>query len=169
MTLNYSNCNWAFTLVLFLFISCNQKARMKPYDKTVSFSAPKHIDTSLFAIIPIEKFQFVFDSSYKDASLTNNDLLEIDSLLNKCVNDYNNSLSKEVSNFRISTIDYRQYIAAINTKGEKEVWINCFCKTNNIDWKKSVVGVEDGGGCYYHLKINLATKKYYNLSVNGEA
>ena len=29
--------------------------------------------------------------------------------------------------------------------------------------------VDDGGNCYFNFKINLTTKKFYDLRVNGEA
>ena len=153
-----------------LIISCNQSAHVKPYNKTIAFSKNKYVDTSIVAIIPFKEFgRFVFDSTYKADSLTQSDFIQIDSLLTACITNYNNSLTKDNSNFHISSADYRQYVAAINNNHEKEVWINCFCDTHNIDWKKSVVIVEDGGSCYYRLKINLTRKKYYDLSVNGEA
>jgi hypothetical protein len=57
-----------------------------------------------------------------------------------------------------------------NKKGEKEVWVNCFCDTwNSNRWKTEILFVEDGGNCYFNFRINLATKKYHDLGVNGEA
>lgn len=60
-------------------------------------------------------------------------------------------------------------MAALNKKGEKEVWINCFCVDVRRDWKKQIVEVYDGGNCFFNLKINLNKSQYYELSVNGEA
>ena len=65
---------------------------------------------------------------------------------------------------------YRQYIVTKNKKGEKEVWVNCFCSIQNMDyWKKQVVFVMDGGNCFFNLKINLSRKSYSDFEVNGEA
>jgi len=63
----------------------------------------------------------------------------------------------------------RQLVAVINGKGEKEVWVNCFC---NRDWgryREEVLVADDGGACYFNIKINLTTKTSYDLMVNGEA
>ncbi len=58
-------------------------------------------------------------------------------------------------------------MAFINEEGEKEVWVNCFCKTDGQNWKKESIQVDDGGNCYFRVKINLTTGKYHDLMVNG--
>jgi hypothetical protein len=64
----------------------------------------------------------------------------------------------------------RQYVADINTHKQKEVWVNCFCSTReNNDWKSAVVLVRDGGICYFHLKIIIEQKSYYEFTVNSRA
>ena len=66
--------------------------------------------------------------------------------------------------------DYKkQLVARTNRKGEKEVWINCFCHVQINSWKTEIQGVEDGGPCYFSLKVNLTSKMFYDLSVNGYA
>ena len=62
----------------------------------------------------------------------------------------------------------RQYIAIINEAGEKEVWVNCFCQYDET-WKRNIVEVHDGGKCYFNLKINLSSNRYYDFYINGEA
>lgn len=53
-------------------------------------------DTSKIAIIPFDrKYGYPFDSSYQAATLTQDDINTIDSLLNACVTDYNSSLDKD--------------------------------------------------------------------------
>ncbi|WP_375562126.1 hypothetical protein ACE193_06135 [Bernardetia sp. OM2101] len=64
---------------------------------------------------------------------------------------------------------YRQYIVVKNKLGEKEVWINCFCRNTESNWRQEIVQVKDGGSCYFNLKINLSKKQHYNFRVNGEA
>ena len=59
----------------------------------------------------------------------------------------------------------RQYLAAINNTGEKEVWVNCFCGDSN-NWRKQIVSAADGGNCYFKFTVNLTTKNYYNFSIN---
>jgi hypothetical protein len=143
------------------------------------------VDTSLIVILPYDTSLFWICKDCNQAELTPQDLDDIETLLKKCIDEYNNGQEKQfneikskypernsdIGNFTIDLIRYkRQYIAAINNKGEKEVWINCFCNTWNKEWKKEqLLIVKDGGNCYFNLKINLSTKKYFELSVNGEA
>lgn len=132
------------------------------------------IDTSKTAIISFDKKRsYPFDNSFTPTTLTRDDLNSIDSLLIACVTDYNNSLDKDHKEWSIDLKKYnyrKQIIAVTNKKGEKEVWVNCFCHTwDNNKWKKDILLVHDGGNCYFNFKINLATKKFYDLGVNGEA
>lgn len=125
-----------------------------------------YIDTSVFVILPFETtLNWVFKDS-KPTELTNDDLLKIETIFNKCMNAYNldkNNLKIELGRYN------RQYVAAENSKGEKEVWINCFCREWDINNRKQIVSVLDGGNCYFNLKINLTTGEYYELMVNGDA
>ena len=131
-------------------------------------------DTSKTAIIPFDKKgNYPFDNSYKPTTLTRNDINDVDSLLIACVTDYNNSLDKDHKEWSInlkSNSYRRQLIVVTNKKGEKEIWVNCFCDTWGSDkWKTEILLVDDGGNCYFNFKINLATKKFYALGVNGVA
>ena len=104
-------------------------------------------------------------------------------LLSECIEKYNldqqkqfDKINKEHPEHRFNKSDFiidltkykRQIIAVTNDKGEKEVWVNCFCNDANY-WKKEIVQVMDGGKCFFNFKINLTTKKYFDLRVNGEA
>jgi hypothetical protein len=131
-------------------------------------------DTSKTTIIPfVQEQHYPFDKSYKSATLTQEDIDDIDSLVIACVGEYNNSFDKDHKQKIIDLIKYsyrKQLIVATNRKGEKEVWVNCFCDTWGSDrWKTEIMIVDDGGNCYFNFKINLKTKKYYDLGVNGEA
>ena len=132
------------------------------------------IDTSKTAIIPFDKKEnYPFDNTFSPARLTQDDINIIDSLLIVCVTDYNNSLDKEYKEWCIDLKknNYRkQIIVVTNKKGEKEVWVNCFCHSwNNNNWKTNILLVHDGGNCYFNFKINLATKQFYEFGVNGIA
>ena len=132
------------------------------------------IDTSKTAIIPFDKKGYYpFDNSFKPASLTQDEIISIDSLLIACIKDYNNSLDKDHKEWSIDLKKYnyrKQLIVVTNKKGEKEVWVNCFCDTwGNDKWKTEIMMVDDGGNCYFNFKINLTNKKFYDLGVNGVA
>jgi hypothetical protein len=114
----------------------------------------------------------VFDSTYSAINLTEKDLQLIDDLFYNCIKQYNATMPKELhSPYIIDMKMYnykRQYVAVLNSKGEKEVWINCFCEAEGYEWKNQIMIVADGGNCYFNLKVNLRTKTCYELSVNNE-
>ncbi|MEX6690896.1 hypothetical protein QTN47_25530 [Danxiaibacter flavus] len=161
----------AFCLTITLS-SCGQSQAKKI--NHVANNITVQIDTSKTAIIALDKKgNYPFDNTFNPTSLTQNDIYDIDSLLIACVTNYNNSLDKDHKEWSIdlNKNNYRkQLIAVTNKKGEKEVWVNCFCYTwDNKNWKTNILLVADGGNCYFNFKINLATKKFYDLGVNGVA
>jgi len=154
------------------FTSCGQSQNKKTDQATKSKSV--QVDTSKTVIIQFDKTgSYPFDNSFSSTILTDNDINTIDSLFVACVTEYNNSLGKDHKEWIINLKRYNYYkqiIAVTNKKGDKEVWVNCFCHTwDNNNWKKEILMVKDGGNCYFNFKINLATKKFYDLTVNGEA
>jgi hypothetical protein len=163
-------------------ISCEQ-ANIKN-NKAKSASTKVSVDISSIAILPYDTTLFWICKDCKPLELTEIDLEHIEKLLIKCINNYNPEQEKrfqemnskfddyelDKNNFIIDLKKYkRQYIAVINSRGEKEVWINCFCDTSPKGWKNNLIIVEDGGNCYFNLKINLTTDEYYDLMVNGVA
>ena len=142
--------------------------------KPITQSKGLTFDTSKTAIIEFnKKSKWPFDSTFKAAALTQNELSLVDSLLLACVTNYNNSLDKDHKQWSIDLKkrNYRkQLIVVTNKNGQKEVWVNCFCYTWGSDkWKTEILGVDDGGNCYFNFKINLTTIKYFDLGVNGVA
>ncbi len=145
-------------------------------NSAVSGQVILQFDTSKIAIIQpdrkMNKIQWPFDSTYKPAVLTQIELHIIEQVLVECITNYNRALKPE---YKYQTIDlskrnYRTQLAVVsNTKGEKEVWVNCLCNVFDFDWKHDIHTVYDGGSCFFELKINLTLKKYYNLWVNGVA
>lgn len=67
--------------------------------------------------------------------------------------------------------DYnQQYIGAEYENGDKCVWINCFCKSQESDfkdWKTKLVFVKDGGNCFINVLVNLTKNTYEEFNVNG--
>ena len=105
---------------------------------------------------------------FKDArnsKLNKTELTLVESILSHCIADYN----KE-HNSSINLSEYkRQYVVVINKLGEKEIWINCLCHTNNLKWRKEIITTGDGGSCYFNLRINLSKRTCYQFIVNGIA
>ena len=168
------------TLALTLSLAfCGQINNTKdPAPQTAALS----FDTSIIAILPYDTtlMKGVFENC-KPAQLKNNDeFVLIDRLLTDCINDYNSRVEKALKKDnrypkeKYLLIDLkkhkRQYVVVTNSSGEKEVWISCFCEDwgfNQSGWRKYIIDVDDGGNCYFNLKINLSTGKYYDLMVNG--
>lgn len=156
------------------FVACGQVPSKNSIDKNlINQSSGLTFDTSKTAIIEFnKKSRSPFDSTFKTATLTHNELNLVDSFLLACVTNYNNSLNKDHKQWSIDLKNrsYRkQLIVVTNKSGQKEVWVNCFCRVNNDKWKTRILAVLDGGNCYFNFKINLATKKYFDLGVNGVA
>lgn len=129
------------------------------------------IDTTGFVILP-------FDSSYYNlsgkspATLSIAELKTLDSLFIPFVADDEGHFAKDSighPKIDLSKNHYKkQYIAFLDEKGEKKVWVNCFCSAGS-DWRNEIVEVEDGGDCYFNLVINLSDNSYSFFYVNGEA
>lgn len=159
---------FCLTLSLSLCSQINRDKFKTPLSPTT------YTDTSLIAIIPFtQSGNWPFKPIYKPASLNQKELKEIDSLLNNCIEEYNAGLSEQLKpRYGVDRKKYkykRQYVAALNPSGEKEVWINCFCSSMGERWKKELMLVDDGGNCYFNLKVNLNTKMCYEMVVNGYA
>lgn len=163
---------FVFTLFVTLILtSCKTEKKAEQTDERQDLLK---YDTAKIAIISWDKnSRFPFDSvSYKATTLTQEDLGQMDSLVTVCVTDYNKSLTDGHDDFKIDLKNKnykKQLIAVTNAKGEKEVWVNCFCDDWDRKWQTEILSVHDGGPCYFNLKINLTTKKMYELGVNGFA
>jgi hypothetical protein len=150
-------------------ITTNNPAYMHPKQNDLPV-----FDTSNTAILPLSMIgNYVFDSSYTEAQLTREDMEKIDGLFRGCIDRYNLSMRQAKPAYigiDLKSGKYkRQIIAATSRKGEKEVWINCFCQTHDRNWKTQLIEVDDGGECYFNMKINLSEKRCYDLVVNGSA
>jgi hypothetical protein len=139
-----------------------------------------------YVILPFEKDGYTtLAKNSIPASLNDSDFVIIDHVLSVCINKYNREQTAEYKkmirkfpengfqrkDFIINLkMYYRQYIVVKNLKGEKEVWVNCFCTVQNMDyWKKQVVFVDDGGNCFFNVRINLTKRTFTDFIVNGEA
>ncbi|MFH2141072.1 MAG: hypothetical protein ABIJ97_01520 [Bacteroidota bacterium] len=121
------------------------------YKVTVYISPFGHSDTLTYAIIPYDNsYNWIFRNRTQ-TKLTTRDLVSIEQILNRMINNYNLVLQPK-KNDRIELNNYkRQYIAVVNNKGQKEVWVNCFCKNWTGGWKEEIILVKDGGNCYFNL------------------
>ena len=167
-------------ILSFSHVACGQTKHKSHYKTKHKQNNKLHFDTSKTAIIHFDNsVSYPFSNNYVQASLTQNDIYLIDSLLDKYVAKYNNSLKLNYDSIEHgdmhapidlkNNIYKKQLLVVKNSQGEKEVWVNCLCETYDNKWKTEIILIEDGGNCYFNFKINLKTKKYYNLIINGNA
>jgi len=128
-------------------------------------------DTSRIVILLIDTANPWIFKGAASTQLTNQDLQTVHELLHECINVHNRKqdTTKEFPEY-IDLKKYKlQYIPFKDSKGDKKVYINSFCVSDwgFHYWKQSLVQVEDGGSCFFHLIINLTTKKYEPLFTNG--
>lgn len=158
-------------ILMNVLTSCG-RTQNKRTEQIIKSKSNIRLDTSKTTIIPFDqKGDYPFDKSFKPSTLSQNEINIIDSLLIASVSNYNNSLDKNHKEFSINFKKYnyrKQLIAVTNKRGQKEIWVNCFCDTwHSNRWKSEIMIVDDGGRCYFNFKINLATKKFYEFRVNG--
>jgi len=130
------------------------------------------VDTSLYTILNYDSsVEMAMDEKINKAKPTTLSIAEINGmerLIDSSYEDYNkrNPLRQLVA----PLFAYRrQYVAVLNSQGQKEVWINFFYSSSNLDWKHHVLLVDDGGVGFFQLRINLSNRKVSELIPNGVA
>jgi len=176
---------YALLIIVFGLAACTQPNRKVVNKNNVQIKP----DTSKYVILRFDRNRDSADFGNKVSltHLSNGDIAEIERLILKRTVEYNKEEEKEDSTLykdkAKSTKDfpydnlihhpekyYKQLIAVTNSKGEKVVWVNCFCDEGDKSyWKKDIVRVMDGGSCYFQLKINLTTNKVLEFYINGLA
>ena len=177
---------FSFLLLFFcLLLQDCDAPNEKEENSLTSTSKQVHVDTSIYTILPYDTSnQWIFQKA-NATSLSITEIVKIEEVLQTAISEYNveqknefDSMTKKhpdyelkQHNFIIELTRYkRQYFPIVNEKGEKEVWVNCFCSTWGSDkWKSEIMHVQDGGNCYFNVKVNLTKQIVYELSVNGEA
>jgi hypothetical protein len=168
------------SFIVLHLLSCGQLTResnRKP--------GPLSYDTSVIAIFKWDPGKYYsFPKNSDSTVLSQQELNDVDSLFKSAVKTYNDEQRQRLprlyksfqiqdsSQFLLDISKYkRQYFPFENVNGERIVYINCFCidkfHSPYPDWKTVEVFVDDGGSCYFNLKVNLATKKWSDFWVNG--
>ncbi len=179
-----------FSTVIFLslctvifFASCEGRKDREQKIKTDKAVASKNgiVD---FTVLEFDSTDSWLFEAAKPTTLTSREVQELQTLLLECVEKYNHkqqkrfdTLSKTHPEHNLSFQNYtielsrykKQFYPVISKEGQKEVWVNCFCDDFDIDWRKEIIIVQDGGNCYFNMKINLTTKKCSPIYVNSEA
>jgi hypothetical protein len=143
-------------LIIFLF-SCKRQPDEKIQSATIAFQ---------YAVFPFdakEKHPLFKDS--KPSSLSVKEVLEIEDIIGDKVSEIilnHNKGNKEPDTY------VRQYVAVINSLGEKEVWVNIFCNAfSDSLWKEGILDIADAGDCAFQLKVNMKKKIIYDFMINS--
>jgi hypothetical protein len=158
--------NYLLILILLVFtFSCTgQKKPIGTYDKKMAIiKNPEYI-------------KWITGKDFEMWKPEKTDLNKVNEILIDAINnnEFHFLKSKNISELKKN---YRQYLCYTNEKGEKIVYVNSMCELytdydkNNkpikFDWKNEISKTSDGGSCYWNIKINLTTNKYYDLVING--
>lgn len=106
-----------------------------------------------------------FSEKVKSYDLKKVDLKTVDEILDKCIEENPTRLTRQLSKYN------KQCIAVKNSKNEIEVLVFCRCNGNfdKQEFKYQINQVNDGGDCYFGVKLNLTKKSYAELNINGRA
>lgn len=159
-------------LLLISLLSCQHTDESRGNEKSDADTSANVPDTTT-AMIKFDAAQMsMFDKTASPVALKPQELKQIDSLLVVCVADHNKAIGQNLQSMKIDLVRRlykKQLVAVVNSQGEKEVWVNCFCDDFSKPWRNEILSVDDGGSCYFSFKINLKSRKYYDFSVNGLA
>jgi hypothetical protein len=136
-------------------------------------SQPLVYDTSKIAIITYHyDIPWINDHDIDSAGdLTQQDIFDVEKIFQQSVNNHNNKIPDSVKKSSHYYIDFksndykRQYVSTINSKNEKIIYVCCFCMLRGWDWRKTLLVAEEGR-CFFTVKIDLTTKKYFDFSLD---
>jgi hypothetical protein len=106
----------------------------------------------------------------KTLSLNETELSLVNDILKKAVLENSIITDSSRSYRRLLNIEsYNRQYHAYSMKGQKLVFVNCFCGDPKYFpyWKKELVTVLDGGNCFFNVIINLSTQSHVQLRING--
>jgi hypothetical protein len=127
----------------------------------------QQIDTSNYAIIMWQKSDHLLFNNATSTTLSKQEIELTERILHKAVEKHNRKEKNQFYKTLSLSLYYRQYVPVINSKGQKEVWVNCIGTKPENYWRKEIQIVYDGGNYYFNVKINLSTGEFYQFSVNG--
>lgn len=104
-----------------------------------------------------------FSKNVESIDLKQADLKIIDEILYKCIKENPTRLTRQSIKYN------KQCIAVKNSKNEIEVLVFCSCNGNvdKEEFKYQIAQVNDGGDCFFNVKLNLKKKSYTELNING--
>jgi hypothetical protein len=142
------------------------------------------LDSLDFNVIKYDtSYSYIFPNTFKSTDLSVKEIMECERLLRSYIVDYNTKSAKRfdeltekfpnqkfnIETFTIELKEYgRQYMAVLSDKGEKTIFVNCFCDPAEFKYRhRALVVVFDGGNCFFNFKVDLKNKKIFDFMENG--
>ena len=161
-----------FNLIFWGLFIHQQQEKILPPKLEYYLTSKEKTRTAIFKY-DSKKYQYLhFNKNAKPTSLSASDLINIEKLIDQRVRAFNKDAKKK--NWDHSVIKFpekyfKQIVPVLNPNGEKEVWVFCSCEVMSDYWKKGLGSVNDGGSCYFQLKINLTKGIVTEFGTNGLA
>lgn len=116
--------------------------------------------------------EWVFGKDYKPWTPGDTDVGNAEEMIKKCFEDQARGTINRVLNRKPG--DYcKQFVGAVNSNGERILWINMFCKKELEifkEWKDKIVYTADGGSCFVQITFNWDKNDgHHTMKVNGHA
>lgn len=127
-----------------------------------------HIGNNKYSILKYNpKDHYYIFKDVVPAKLSKKEIIEIEKIIFPKTSETITKHNRELN----SNDNYcRQYLAVINSKNEKIIWIQFYCgEVSNKNLKSEVLRVSDGGDCLFKIKVNLSNKTFYDYSENMES
>jgi hypothetical protein len=129
------------------------------------------VDTNIYVILPYDSVAMMaMNWRYKNARPDHLTRLEVDSLeaiIDSAYLAYTRDSTAYLHDLLPLSKYFRQYVAVVTDKGEREVWVNFVC--GGSSWRYRPIIVDDGGNCFVQRFINLTRRKAYDLIPGGTA
>jgi hypothetical protein len=167
-TLKLSGWLWP---MFFLCGACGSERRHPIVDLNALTTSSHHVDTSAYVILQFDaKRDYFFQKpeDFRAATLCAAEVDEMEPLVDSAYRQLAKELPTNYQSLQPLSMYKRQYVAVINRKGQKEVWVNFFCEAPEY-WRRGTVDVVDGGACYLQLYINLTLRTASKLYDNAVA
>jgi hypothetical protein len=143
-------------------------------------------DSLDFSIIKYDtSYYYIFPKTFVPTDLSVKEIVACENLLKPFIENYNIEAKKRfdemtkkypdlkfnIREFTIELEEYgRQYMPVVSDKGEKTVYVNCFCDPKEFKYRnKELVQVLDGGNCFFSFKVDIKNKRIFDFMENGVA
>jgi hypothetical protein len=159
---------YGYAVAVLLLVSCapknlehthNDADQMAQYADSIPYLRMTQIGALSLFSAQLNHFR-TNDSAVSFTRLGHEELVEVEYLLRKYVGE----------NYKYLDLDqyYRQYVGFRDEKGDRIAWVNFFCdEAKEPWWRYGLRMVNDGGDCYFKIKINLTDGQVVYMMVNG--